>query len=139
MGPSLLSMLVFSVRVIGFLCRRYIYLSVFYLATCIVLCFSLPWWAYLYRLEVFRSGVNLCPLLRSSCFTSISLCGVYCVKESSAAPYVRYTACPSYADALSFKRRLDRRGISSVCYPYGMFLYPILNCAQVCVCDMMSQ
>ena len=30
------------------------------------LSFSLPRWAYLYRLEVFRSGVNLCPLLRSS-------------------------------------------------------------------------
>ena len=141
MGLSFLSMLVFAVRVIGFLCQRCVYFSGLYLAarSVLYLSFPLPRCGPLYWVEIFRNGVNLCPLLRSSCFTSISLWGVYCVKESSAAPYVHSTACPSYADALSSKRRLDRRGISSVYYPYGMFLNPIANSARVRVCDMMSQ
>ena len=139
MGPSLLSTLVFAVRVIGFLCPRCIYFSGLYLATCSVLClsFSLPRCACLYLLEVFRNGASMC--LRSPCFPSISLWGVYCVKESLAAPYVHSTACPSYANALSSKWRLNRRGISSVYYTYRVSLYPILNFVQVRVCYMVSQ
>ena len=141
MGPSFLSMLVFVVRVIGFLCQRCIYFPGLYFVTSSVLYLSypLPRCGCMCWVEIFCNGVNLCPLLRSSCFTSISLWGVYCVKETSAAPYVHSTACPSYANALSSKRRLNRRGISAVYYSYGMFLYPIVNCARVCVCDMMSQ
>ena len=130
MGPSFLSMLVFVVRVIGFLCKPCVHFSGLYFATIsgLYLSFPLPRCGCLYWVEIFRNGVNLCPLLRSSCFTSIGLWGVYCVKESSSAPYVHSTACPSYADALSSKRRLDRRWISSVYYPYGMFLYLFNNC-----------
>ena len=47
--------------------------------------------------------VLLCPVQRSFCFTSVSLLGVYCVKEFPAAPYVHSTPCPSYADALRSK------------------------------------
>ena len=42
MGPSLYSMFVFGVRVIGLLCRRYIYFSAFYLAASSVLSLSCP-------------------------------------------------------------------------------------------------
>ena len=136
-------MLVFVVRVIGFLYQRCVYFSGLYLATrsVLYLSFSLPRGGCLYRLDVFCNGVTLYPVQRSPCFTSISisLWGVYCIKESFAAPCVYSTACPSYADALSSKRRLDRRGISSVYYPYVMFLYLIVNCARVRVCDMRSQ
>ena len=140
-GPSFLSMLVFVVRDIVYLCNLCVYFPGYYFATIsgLYLSFSLPRCGCLYRLEVFCNGVALCPVLRSFCFTSISLWGVYYVKESSAALYVHSTACPSYAGALSSKRRFYRRWVSSVYYPYGIFLYPIVNCAQVRVCDMMSQ
>ena len=75
MGTSFLSMLVFTVRVIGFLCQRCIYFSGLYLATSsdLYLSFSLPRCGCLYRLEIFCNGVNLWSVLRSSCFTSVGL------------------------------------------------------------------
>ena len=86
---------------------------------------SLPRCGCLYRLEVFRNGVAMCPVLRSFCFTSISLWGVYYVKESSAALYVHSTACPSYAGALSSKRRFYRRWVSSVYCKPARFIHPL--------------
>ena len=89
-GPFILSMLIFVVRDIGFLCKRCAYFSGFCFAIIsgLYLSFPLPRCGRLYWVEIFQNGVDLCPLLRLSCFTSMSLWGVYCVKESSAAPYV---------------------------------------------------
>ena len=65
MGPSLFSMFVVLVRVIGLLRWRCIHSPAFYLSTYSVLylALSLPRWAYLYRLEVFCYGIRLCPAL----------------------------------------------------------------------------
>ena len=115
MGPSFLSMLVFA------------------------LSFPLSRCGCLYWVEIFQNGVTLCLLLTSSCFTSVSLWVVYCFEYSSAAPYVYSTACPSYANALILKRRLNRRWISSVYYSYWMCLYPLVSCARVRVFDMIGQ
>ena len=41
---------------------------------------SLPRCGCLYRREVFRNGVALCPVQRSFWFTSVSQWGVYCIK-----------------------------------------------------------
>ena len=80
MGPSFMSMLVFGVRINGFLCtsKQCVYFSGLYLAArfALDLSFSLPRCDCLYRLEVFRNGVTLCPVQRSSCFISVSLWGV---------------------------------------------------------------
>ena len=133
-----LSMLVFVVRVIVYRCKLCVYFSGFYFATIsgLSLSFPLPRCGNLYWVEIFRNGVTL---LRSSCFTSVNLWGVYCFEYSSAAPYVHSTASPSYTNALILKRGLNRRGISSVYYPYWMCLYPLVNCARVCVFDMIGQ
>ena len=74
----LFSMFVVLVRVISLLCLRCIFFLAFYLlATSTVLCLSLslPLWAYLYRLELFRNDISLCPVLWAPCFTSSNLGG----------------------------------------------------------------
>ena len=83
MGPSFLSMLVFAVRVIGFLYQRCVYFSGLYLAdrTVLYLSFSLLWSGCLYRLEVFRNGVTLYPVQRSSCLLLLA-CAVSTVSKS---------------------------------------------------------
>ena len=66
-GPSLLSMLVFGVRVNGFLWKRCVYFSGLYLAarSTLDLSFSLPRCGWLYRLEVF---CNTIPILYTKYF-----------------------------------------------------------------------
>ena len=102
MGPSLFSMFVVLVRVIGLLRRRCIYLSAFYLATSSILCLSLslPRWAYLYRLELFCNCISLCPALWAPRFSSSYLGGIFCIKDFSVVPYINSAACPSYPNAL---------------------------------------
>ena len=127
-------MLVFVVRGIVNLCNLCVYFSGFYFAAIsgLSLLFPLPRCGFLYWVEIFRNGVTLCPLLRSSCFTSISLWGVYCVKESSAAPQVYSTASPSYANELILKRRLNRRGISCLLSVLDVPVSTRKLCASTC-------
>ena len=115
-GPSLLSILVFSVSSVGDVSI----FSGFYLATCSVLCLSLslPRWAYLYRFEVFCNGVSLCPMLWTPYFTSINLGGVYCVKDL----LLLHISTPLPVHRMRMHSDPYRRGILSVHYTYMVFL-----------------
>ena len=79
-------MLVFGVQITGFLSRRCVYFPGFYLAVGSTLSLSffgmvsLPRCGCLYRLEVFRNGLALCPVQRSFWFTSVSQWGVFCIE-----------------------------------------------------------
>ena len=115
-GSFSFSMFVVLVLVIVLVRRRCIYFSAFYLAMSSVLCLSssLPRWAYLYQLKVFRNGINLCPVLWALLFSSSYLGRVFCINDSSVAPYINSAVCPSYPNALISKWRFDRLRISSV-------------------------
>ena len=84
MGPSFVSMLVFVVRGIVYLCGLCVYFPGFYFATIsgLSLSFSLPRCGSLYWVEVFRNGVTLWPFVRANLAYCLLFRVIFCCSIS---------------------------------------------------------